>query len=53
MYANEVQCEDEFVNCFYPTVTKCLERDNKDLLYCTIVNSRDHLLTWNGLKIQF
>ena len=35
MYAYEVQCEDEFVNCFYPTVNKFLKRDNKDLLYCT------------------
>ena len=31
-YAYEVQCEDEFVNCFYPTVNKFLERDNKDYI---------------------
>ena len=34
MHAYEVQCEDDFVNGFYPTVNKFLESDNKDLLYC-------------------
>ena len=35
MYAYAVQCEDEFVNCFYPAAVKqILESDNKDLLHC-------------------
>ena len=37
MYAYEVQREDEFVNCFYPTVNKFLEKDNNDLLYCIVL----------------
>ena len=37
MYAYEVKCEDEFVNCFYPTVNKFPERDNKDVLYCIVL----------------
>ena len=37
MYAYEVQNEDECVNCFYPTVNKCLGRDNKDLLHCIVL----------------
>ena len=37
MYAYEVQCEDECVNCFYPTVNKFLGRDNKDLWYCIVL----------------
>ena len=38
MYAYELRCEEEFVNCFYPTVNKFLERDNKDLLYCIVLH---------------
>ena len=43
MYACEVQCEDECVNCFCPTVNKFLGRDNKDslyyiVLYCVVLN---------------
>ena len=36
MYAYEVQCEDDFINCFYPTVDTFLERENTDLLYCIV-----------------
>ena len=37
MYAYEVQCEDDCVNCFYPTVNKFIGRDNKDLLNCIVL----------------
>ena len=37
MYAYEVQCEEECVNCFHPTESKFLGRDNKKLLYCVVL----------------
>ena len=36
MYAYEVQCEHEFVNCFYPTVNKFLEREIIKIYYIVL-----------------
>ena len=47
MYAYENQWEDEFATGFYPTVNKCLEKDNKDVLYCTVLYCI--VLYWYGL----